>query len=97
MSTPAVLRWAMTRPFVDQAGQVIACPTCGAVQRLVVGMDLDDVGSDEPSWLTCPAGHTWAAAGLPRGLAALILAEILDADPSVLGHLEELRRMYGDN
>lgn len=96
MSTPAVLRWAMTRPFVDHTtGQTIACPTCRATERLVVGMDLDDVDSIEPSWLTCPAGHTWPEAGLPRGLAALILAEVLDADPSLLGRLDDLRREYG--
>jgi hypothetical protein len=96
MSTPPVLRWAMPGRFVDHTtGRIVACPECRATERLVVGMDLDDVGSDEPSWLSCPSGHTWSEAGLPRGLAALILAEVLDADPSVLGHLDELRDVYG--
>lgn len=96
MSTPAVLRWAMPGPFVDHTtGRVAACPECGARERLVVGMDLDDVDSVDPSWVSCPAGHQWAEAGLPRSLAALILAEILDADPSILGRLDELRDVYG--
>ena len=96
MTTPAVLRWAMPGPFVDHTtGRTVACPECRATARLVVGMDLDDVDSDDPSWVSCPAGHRWAEAGLPRGLAALILAEILDEDPSLLGRLEELRNVYG--
>lgn len=95
MTTPAVLRWAMPGPFVDHTtGRTVSCPECRLTERLVVPMDLDDVDSDEPSYITCPGGHTWAEAGLPRRLAALILAEILDAEPSILGRLEELRREH---
>ncbi|MEU3546287.1 hypothetical protein [Streptomyces longwoodensis] len=95
MSTPAVVRWAMPGPFTAPDGRVIACPQCQATERLVVGMDLDDVDSPEPSWLSCPAGHAWPEAGLPRGTAALILAEVLDAEPGLLASLDELRREYG--
>lgn len=95
MSTPPVLRWPMPGPFVDHtSGRVIECPTCRETERLVVAMDLDD-HSEGPSYITCPGGHTWPEAGLPRRLAALLLAEIFEAEPSLFAHLEELQRVHG--
>ncbi|MGW3024506.1 hypothetical protein [Streptomyces sp. NPDC001221] len=88
MSTPVVLRWPLPDWVIAEAG--VACPVCGATARLLLGMDLDD-HSDAPSYMACPAGHQWAEAGLPRRLGALLLADILEADPSILGRLDELR------
>ncbi|QJS13211.1 hypothetical protein HKX69_29995 [Streptomyces argyrophyllae] len=96
MSTPAVLRWAIPWPFSGETGERIACPQCGAVQPLVVAMDLDAVDSQEPTWLTCPAQHTWAEADLPQCMPAQLLADVLDAEPGLFANLDELRREYGD-
>lgn len=94
MSTPAVLRWPMPGRVVDQAGQVIACPTCGVEERLLLGLDLDD-HSDAPSYMSCRSGHSWAEVGMPRRLGALLLADMLDIEPGLLAHLEELQREHG--
>jgi hypothetical protein len=86
----------MPGPFVDHtSGRTVACPECGLTERLIVRMDLDDVDSDEPSRMSCPDGHQWTEKGLPRRLGALILAEVFDTEPGLLGSLEELRREYG--
>ncbi|TXJ73296.1 hypothetical protein E2C11_29600 [Streptomyces lavendulae] len=95
MSTPAVLRWAMPWPISGGNGQRIACPQCDITVPLVIAMDLDAIDSQEPSWLTCPSGHAWAEASLPAALPAQFLADILDAEPGVLGSLDALRREYG--
>nr|WSY53809.1 hypothetical protein OG999_29320 [Streptomyces sp. NBC_00886] len=98
MSTPVALRWPMPGPFADHTtGRVVACPECRVMHRLVVDMDLDDVDCGEPSRITCPAGHEWLEAGLPRRLAALILAEVLDAEPGLLANFEALQREHGDD
>ncbi|MEV6833612.1 hypothetical protein AB0N17_03615 [Streptomyces sp. NPDC051133] len=92
MSTPAVLRWPLPDWVIAEAG--IACPACGTRARLILAMDLDD-RSDEPSYMACPAGHQWAEKRLPRRVGAELLAEVLDAEPGLLGSLDELRREYG--
>lgn len=94
MTTPPVLRWPMPGRVVDQAGHLIACPVCGALEHLVLGMDLDD-HSDEPSYMACPGGHTWPEERLPRRLGALLLADILEAEPGLLAELEALQREHG--
>lgn len=94
MTAPVVLRWPMPGPIRGVGGHVVACPECYLTVRLVLAMDLDD-SSDEPSYLTCPGGHTWPEPAVPRRLAALLLAEVLAADPSLLGHLDELRDVHG--
>lgn len=95
MSTPPVLRWPIPGRAVDEAGQLLACPACGAADRLLLGMDLDDQ-TDAPSYMSCRNGHSWAEARLPRRLGALLLAEILDLDPSILGRLDELHDVHGE-
>lgn len=95
MSTPPVLRWPLPGRAVDEAGVLIACPTCGAADRLLLGMDLDDQ-TDDPSYMSCGSGHSWAEPRMPRRLGALLLAEVLDIDPSILGHLDELRDVHGE-
>lgn len=92
MSVPA-LRWPIPGRAVDQAGQVIACPTCGADERLLLGMDLDD-RSDAPSYMSCRSGHSWPEAGMPRRLGAQLLDEILDLEPGLLAHFDELQRVH---
>jgi hypothetical protein len=72
----------------------IACPTCGADDRLLLGMDLDD-RSEAPSYMSCGNGHSWAEKGMPRRLGALLLAEVLDLDPSLFGRLDELQDAHG--
>ncbi|MHC3471215.1 hypothetical protein ACYF6T_21310 [Streptomyces sp. 7R007] len=97
MSATPVLRWPMPGPFVDHtSGCVIECPTCRETERLVVAMDLGD-HSGEPSYITCPGGHTWPEAGLPRRLAALLLAEVFEAEPGLLADLEALQRVHGSS
>ncbi|MFJ4623057.1 hypothetical protein [Streptomyces sp. NPDC088812] len=95
MSEPVVLRWQMPAPIRGAGGRVAACPECGLMVRLILAMDLDD-HSDEPSYLTCPGGHTWPEAAIPRRLGALLLAEILESDPGLYGRLDELREIYGN-
>ncbi|MFI5684662.1 hypothetical protein [Streptomyces sp. NPDC051636] len=87
----------MPWPSSGEAGQRIACPQCDATHPLVVAMDLDAADSQEPSWLTCPNQHTWAEAALPQSMPALLFAAILDAEPGLFAHLDELRREYGDD
>lgn len=91
MTEPAVLRCPLPgRVVISDAP--IACPTCGAADRLILGMDLDDRG-DEPSYMSCPGGHTWAEERLPRWFSAGLLDEIFQVDPTLLGRLEEIRAM----
>lgn len=94
MSEPPVLRWPMPGRVTVGRGEALACPVCGAVERLVLGMDLDDQ-SEEPSYMTCPGGHTWAEGRLPRWFGALLLADILDIEPGILAHLDDLQREHG--
>jgi hypothetical protein len=94
MTTTAVLRWPIPEPIRCADGHVIACPTCGRMVRLVLAMDLDD-HTDAPSAVSCPAGHAWFEERLPRRWGALLLAELLDAEPGIFAHLEELQRVHG--
>lgn len=91
MTEPTILRWPLPMP-VPRGGVPIACPTCGGVDRLVIAMDLDD-RSEEPSYMTCQQGHTWAEPLLPRRFGAQLLGDILEADPSLLGRLDDLREV----
>lgn len=91
MTEPTVLRWPMPGRVTVGRGETLACPVCGAVERLVLGMDLDD-RSEEPSYMACPGGHTWAEGRLPRWFGALLLADILDIEPSIL---DDLQREHG--
>lgn len=92
MGAPVVLRWPVPDDLV--ARFEVACPQCGATRRLLLGMDLED-RSDAPSVMGCPDGHTWLEERVPRSFGASLLAEILDADPVIVGRLEELQGMYG--
>ncbi|MFF2511682.1 hypothetical protein [Streptomyces sp. NPDC058086] len=94
MSEPTVLRWRLPFAPVDGAGRPVVCPTCGVGERLVLGMDLDD-HSDEPSYMTCPSGHSWLDERFTRKYGALFLADILDAEPGLLAHLDDLQREHG--
>lgn len=94
MSGPAVLRWPLPGRVVDETGQPIACPVCGSQERLLLGLDLDD-HSDAPSYMGCHGGHSWAEERMPRRLGALLLADILDIEPGLLAHLDDLQREHG--
>lgn len=89
MSEPTVLRWPLPTP-VRRGDVQIACPVCGSIEPLTIGMDLDDRG-DDPSYLTCPDGHTWAEPLFPRWMGAELLGLILDDEPGLLGELQELQ------
>lgn len=94
MTTPVVLRWPIPEAIRCADGQIIACPTCGGVVPLVLAMDLDD-HSDAPSAVTCPEGHAWFEERLPRHWGALLLAELLDIEPGLFAHLEDLQHVHG--
>ncbi|MDX2708085.1 hypothetical protein PV350_35360 [Streptomyces sp. PA03-6a] len=61
-------------------GTVIGCPECGETFPLVLGIDSGDA-SDAPSYLTCPAGHTWAEPRCPRRLGGAILDALFRDNP----------------
>lgn len=94
MSTPPVLRFPLPLAPVDGAGRPVVCPVCGTGERLLLGVDLDD-HSDEPSHMTCPAGHSWLDDRLTRKYGALLLAAVFDAEPGLFAHLDVLQRAYG--
>lgn len=94
MSEPAVLRWPLPGRVVDQDGRPIACPQCGAADRLLLGMDLDD-HTDAPSYMSCRSGHSWAEERMPRRLGVLLLADILDIEPGILARIDDLQRAHG--
>ncbi|MEU0069535.1 hypothetical protein ABZ027_08320 [Streptomyces sp. NPDC006332] len=94
MSTPPALRWPLPKPSFGVTGQPVACPECDARERLLIGLDLDD-HSEDPSHMACPDGHRWLEPGMPRRIGAQLLADTLDADPSLYGWLDELRDVHG--
>jgi hypothetical protein len=91
MTEPVVIRWPIPDHAVLASGP-ITCPTCGGDESLTLAMDLHD-RSDDPSYMSCPVGHIWAEERFPRIFAAELLDEILQIDPSILGHLDELREI----
>lgn len=95
MSTPPVLRWRLPFAPVDGSGRPVVCPVCGVGEGLVLGMDLDD-HSDEPSYVTCPAGHEWLDGRLTRRYGAQLLAAVFESEPGLFAHLDELRRTFGE-
>lgn len=94
MSAPVVLRWPLPVGSVDGLGQPFACPDCGTVEGVLIAMDLED-HSDAPSTMGCPQNHTWLEERLPRHVGASLLADILDIEPALLGRLEELQGVHG--
>ncbi|MEV8036733.1 hypothetical protein [Streptomyces sp. NPDC086182] len=93
MSEPIVLRWPLPAAPVDGAGRPVVCPVCGTGEGLVLGMDLDD-HSDAPSAMACPSGHSWFEERFPRRYGALLLADVLDAEPGLLADLALMQRMH---
>jgi hypothetical protein len=89
MSEPVVLRWPLPG-ITTVEGVLITCPECGAEDRLALGMDLDD-RSDGPAYMSCQQGHLWAEERFSRRIAGEFLDEMLQLDPTLLGHLDDLR------
>jgi len=68
--------------IIDLTGRRISCPECGEQALLTVHALTDETG-DDPAYVHCPWGHTWAEPAVPRRALAEFFAACEREDPDL--------------